>query len=185
MGDLWFIVCFFFFFFFFSLLFSLLSFTFFVFSFSIMYILCKCYSIYGIPVIVYYVVYVTWKPAIKILLLVTTVMIMKGIKMVAGLICSPHSVHGLAPFKLSLCGFGIYTGLALAGLNPSDLWLNPWILCHFLCLMVSLQGVVSYDYSHMHQLNSIVLPYKPMRSFCKLSVCITCINDALVCSIRH
>ena len=24
-----------------------------------MYILCKCYSIYGIPVIVYYVVYVT------------------------------------------------------------------------------------------------------------------------------
>ena len=53
--------------FFFSLLFSLLSFTFFVFSLSIMYILCKCYSIYGIPVIVYYVVYVTWKPAIKIL----------------------------------------------------------------------------------------------------------------------
>ena len=50
---------------FFSLLFYLLSFTFF--SLSIVYILCKCYSIYGIPVIVYYVVYVTWKPAIKIL----------------------------------------------------------------------------------------------------------------------
>ena len=32
-----------------------------------MYILCKCYSIYGIPVIVYYVVYITWKPAIKLL----------------------------------------------------------------------------------------------------------------------
>ena len=33
----------------------------------IMYILCKCYSVYVIPVIVYYVVYVTWKPTIKLL----------------------------------------------------------------------------------------------------------------------
>ena len=45
----------------------LLQTAFIFFFFSIMYVLCKCYSIYGIPVIVYYVVYVTWKPAIKIL----------------------------------------------------------------------------------------------------------------------
>ena len=77
----------------FFLLFSLLSFTLsplklelvlryfcsfswlqttFIFFFFIMYILCKCYSIYGIPVIVYYVVYVTWKPAIKLLYIYIT-----------------------------------------------------------------------------------------------------------------
>ena len=120
-----------------------------------------------------------------IVCLVTAVMILKGLIMVAGLICSPLSVHGQAPFNLSLFGFGIYTGLALAGLNPSDLWLNPWILCHFLWLMVSLLGVVSYDYSHMHQLKNIVLSYKPMRPFCKPSECITCMYDAVFSQQYH
>ena len=46
---------------------SLLLQTAFIFFFSIMYILCKCYSIFGIHVFVYYVVYATWKPAIKLL----------------------------------------------------------------------------------------------------------------------
>ena len=53
-------------FFFLFFCYKLLSFFF----FSIMYILCKCYSIYGIPVIVYYVVYVTWKPAIKDIIII-------------------------------------------------------------------------------------------------------------------
>ena len=101
-----------------------------------MYILCKCYSIYGIPVIVYYVVYVTWKPAIKSLYIGMVFTLLNWFVVghwpdwIVSCDCTEWVEMVMMSCWEGICAFGWEKGhndqSLLYGVSQEEIWITAW-----------------------------------------------------------